>query len=213
MDTPSLQIAALLCSRLCHDLISPVGAIANGIEVMRDETDVEMRTHAMALIEASAQQASARLQYARLAFGVAGSVGAEVDLGEAERLAAQLLERGKIELVWRLPARSAPKERVKILLNVVLVAIDCIPRGGRLTVAGSAAPDAGLRITAAGTKARLAPDIRAAIQGETPLDALDSRQVQPGFTHLLLRAEGALLEIAEGEAEVSLSVSYPSGGL
>ena len=79
----ALDLAALLCSRVCHDLISPVGAVVNGLEVLEDDNDEETKAFAMNLIKRSAQQASARLQFCRLAFGAAGSVGAMIDLGEA----------------------------------------------------------------------------------------------------------------------------------
>ena len=80
----ALDFAALLCSRVCHDIISPVGAITNGLEVLDEENNEEMKAFAFDLIRKSARTASSKLQFARLAFGAAGSVGAEVDLGDAE---------------------------------------------------------------------------------------------------------------------------------
>src|SRR5712675_309956 len=91
----SLDLAALLCSRVCHDLISPVGAIVNGIEVMEEDKDEETKTFALDLIKKSAYQASAKLQFCRLAFGAAGSAGAQIDLGDAEKAARGLMEDGK----------------------------------------------------------------------------------------------------------------------
>ena len=91
----ALDLAALLCSRLCHDLISPVGAIVNGIEVMEEDKDEETKAFALDLIKKSAYQASAKLQFCRLAFGAAGSAGAQIDLGDAEKAARGLLEDGK----------------------------------------------------------------------------------------------------------------------
>src|SRR5215469_9964371 len=95
-----IDIAALLVSRLCHDLVSPVGAVVNGLEVLEDENDAAMRADALRLVAASAEQASARLQFARLAFGAAGSAGAELDLAEVGRIVSGLLNGGRIELVW-----------------------------------------------------------------------------------------------------------------
>src|SRR5208283_1084413 len=80
----ALDLAALLSSRVCHDVISPVGAIINGLEVLEDEKDAEMRGHALDLIKSSASEASSRLQFCRLAFGAAGSKGAAIDTGDAE---------------------------------------------------------------------------------------------------------------------------------
>ena len=83
----ALELAALLCSRVCHDLISPVGAIVNGLEVLDDNPKPEDRDFALDLIRKSAKTASARLQFCRLAFGAAGSAGAQIDLGDAQTMA------------------------------------------------------------------------------------------------------------------------------
>ena len=117
----ALDLAALLCSRVCHDLISPVGAIVNGIEVMEEDKDEETKTFALDLIKKSAYQASAKLQFCRLAFGAAGSAGAQIDLGDAEKAARGLIEDGKTTLVWNLPRQLLAKNRVKLLLNMLLI--------------------------------------------------------------------------------------------
>src|SRR6202167_2326236 len=99
----ALDLAALLCSRVCHDLISPVGAIVNGIEVMEEDKDEETKTFALELIKKSARQASAKLQFCRLAFGAAGSAGAQLDLGDAEKVSRGLLADDKTKISWNLP--------------------------------------------------------------------------------------------------------------
>src|SRR5215471_14194542 len=129
----ALDLAALLCSRVCHDLISPVGAIINGLEVMEEDKDEETKTFALELIKKSAGQASAKLQFCRLAFGAAGSAGAQIELGDAEKAARGLLEDGKTTLVWNLPRELVAKNRVKLLMNMLMMAAAAIPRGGRLT--------------------------------------------------------------------------------
>ena len=118
----ALDLAALLCSRVCHDLISPVGAIVNGLEVMEEDKNEETKTFALDLIKKSAHQASAKLQFCRLAFGAAGSAGAQIDLGDAEKAARGLIEDGKTTLAWNLPRALLAKNRVKLLLNMVLIA-------------------------------------------------------------------------------------------
>src|SRR5271155_1218836 len=129
-----MDLAALLCSRVCHDVISPVGAIVNGLEVLEDEKDPEMREIALELIKKSAASASARLQFCRLAFGAAGSVGASVDTGDAESVTRGLLANDRTTLVWNPARQFAPKNKVKLLLNLCLIALSAIPRGGVVTV-------------------------------------------------------------------------------
>ncbi len=130
-----LDLAALLCSRVCHDVISPVGAIVNGLEVLEDEKDPEMRAFAVELIKKSAHTASARLQYScRLAFGAAGSAGASIDTGDAEQVARGLLADGRTTLQWTAPRVLMPKNKVKLVLNLCLIAAAAIPRGGVISV-------------------------------------------------------------------------------
>src|SRR5579862_4855291 len=116
----ALDLAALLCSRVCHDLISPVGAIVNGVEVFDEDKDEETRTFALDLIKKSALQASAKLQFCRLAFGAAGSAGAQIELGDAEKAARGMLEDGKTTIAWNLPRELVPKNRAKLLLNMLM---------------------------------------------------------------------------------------------
>ena len=195
----ALDLAALLCSRVCHDLISPVGAIANGIEVMEEDKDEETRTFALDLIKKSAYQASAKLQFCRLAFGAAGSAGAQIDLGDAEKAARGLIEDGKTTLVWNLPRLLLAKNRVKLLLNMVLIAASSISRGGTLTVNPASAADvaAGFVVTASGLNAKLNPTTAELLAG-SPAHAVDAHAIQPLYTGILARDCGLVLS-ADGE--------------
>src|SRR5258707_6051947 len=129
-----MDLAALLCSRVCHDVISPVGAIVNGLEVLEDEKEGEMHEYAIDLIKKSAAAASAKLQFCRLAFGAAGSVGASIDTGDAENVARGLITNERTTLVWDATRQLLAKNKVKLLLNLCLVAGANIPRGRGLTV-------------------------------------------------------------------------------
>src|ERR1700745_3648333 len=109
-DMNDLVFAALWVSRVCHDLVSPVGAVVNGLEVLEDETDASMRADALRLVGQSADSAAARLQFARIAYGAAGSVGAELDLSEVGRVLQGLLKGGKVELSWQPNPVNWPKD-------------------------------------------------------------------------------------------------------
>jgi histidine phosphotransferase ChpT len=184
----SLDLAAYLCSRVCHDLISPVGAIANGLEVL--DEDPEMRGFAMDLIRKSAAQASAKLQFARLAFGAAGSAGAEIDLADAEAVARGLLADSKTEIAWEGPRAVMPKNKVKLLLNLLLTAQQAIPRGGtiQVTVTGDAAQPA-FSLRSAGEGARVPADAAAFFSGgEIP--PVDAHAIQPYYAAMIARDAG-----------------------
>jgi len=197
----NLDFAALLCSRVCHDLISPVGAIVNGLEVLEDDNDESTKTFALELIKKSARTASARLQFCRLAFGAAGSAGAQVDLGDAESVARGFLEDDKTKLAWNLPRVLLPKNRVKLLLNLLILAGQTIPRGGTLTVAPLGEGETmAFEITAAGLNARIPQAVPALLAGD-PAVTVDAHSIQPFFAGLLARTCGLTASLAQdGEA-------------
>ncbi len=176
----ALDLAALLCSRLCHDLISPVGAIINGLEVMEEDKDEETKTFALDLIKKSATQASAKLQFCRLAFGAAG---AQIELGDAEKAARGLLEDGKTTLAWNLPRALVAKNRAKLLLNMLLVASGTIPRGGTLTAEPMSE---GYQVSARGLNARLGPATADLLAG-SPAEPVNAHAIQPVYTGILAR--------------------------
>jgi histidine phosphotransferase ChpT len=201
-DISPLELAALLCSRVCHDVISPVGAITNGLEVLEDDDDPEMRVHAMALITQSAQQASAKLQFARLAFGAAGSAGAELDLGDARDVAQGLMKSEKANLIWDAPHATIGKDFVKLALNMLLIGLAAIPRGGdvALSITGDLkAPT--IRVCSSGQAARVPDETKAFLGGRAPDRFLDARAAQPYFTGLVARDLGLSIDARmEGDA-------------
>jgi histidine phosphotransferase ChpT len=199
----ALELAALLCSRVCHDLISPVGAIVNGLEVLDDNPKPEDRDFALDLIRKSAKTASARLQFCRLAFGAAGSAGAQIDLGDAQAMARGHIEDGKTSITWNLPRVLLPKNRVKLLLNMLVIAQQTIPRGGMLTVDPTGEGETmTFRVTASGLNARLPQNIADLLSASQPPTA-DAHAVQPYYTRLLAQACGLSVRLAvEGDAIV-----------
>jgi len=200
-----LDLAALLCSRVCHDLISPTGAIVNGLEVLEEkQSDEETKSFALDLIKKSAKTASARLQFCRLAFGAAGSVSAQIDLGDAEAMARAFIEDDKTKLAWNLPRALLPKNRVKLLLNMLIIAGQTIPRGGTLTVDPVGEGETmGFRVTAAGLNARIPQAVPGLLEGTSESGSVDAHAIQPFYTGLLARACGLKVELKpEGDAIV-----------
>jgi histidine phosphotransferase ChpT len=199
-----MDFAALLVSRVCHDLVSPLGAVMNGLEVLEDERDPAMRADALKLVSSSAEQAAARLKFARLAYGAAGSAGAELDLNEVGRIVRGLLHGGKVELDWKAASLNWPKDWAKLLMNATLLAADSLPRGGTVTAETSADPAApGFKVRATGQGARLLEDVEKAVRGE-PNGALDGRSIQAYLTHKLARGLNAGLTVSLGESMVEL---------
>jgi histidine phosphotransferase ChpT len=202
-----LELAALLCSRVCHDLISPVGAIVNGLEVLDDNPKPEDREFALDLIRKSARTASARLQFCRLAFGAAGSAGAQIDLGDAQNMARGHIEDAKTSIVWNLPRVLLPKNRVKLLLNMMVIAQQTIPRGGVITVNPIGDGETtSFRLLAAGLNARLPQNIADILSGAHAA-AVDAHAVQPYYTRLLAQACGLNVTLAVEAEGISVTAS------
>jgi histidine phosphotransferase ChpT len=199
----ALDLAALLCSRVCHDLISPTGAIVNGLEVLEEGTDAETKDFALDLIKKSAKTASARLQFCRIAFGAGGSAGAQIDLGDAEAMARGFIEE-KIKLTWNLQRVLLPKDRVKLLLNMLIIAVGTIPRGGLLAVDPVEDGESmGFRITTSGLNARIPPAVPALLAGSSENGRIDAHAIQPFYTGLLAKACGVAVSLTpEGDGVV-----------
>lgn len=198
----ALDFAALLCSRVCHDIISPVGAITNGLEVLDEEENEEMKAFAFDLIRKSARTASAKLQFARLAFGAAGSADAEVDLGDAETVAKRYMEGEKAELVWEAERRLLPKNQVKLMLNLLLVSLHAIPRGGKVVVRTvGPLPMPVQIIEATGPAARIPPRVADLMEGQIG-DGLDAHAIQPYYAGSLARDAGLKVLISKTEETV-----------
>jgi histidine phosphotransferase ChpT len=203
-----LELTALVSSRICHDVINPVAAISNGLEMLGEEQDADMRAAAMDLIRKSATQASAKLQFARLAFGAAGSTRAEIDLREAEKISRDFVEgSGKHEVVWNGPAATLPRDRVKALLNLVALGVVALPRGGTLHIEiTGTAPEVGFSVRAKGKAAHLNEQVAALLSGANGAD-VDAHSIQPYYARRVATAAGLNLTAEGQDEEVILRAS------
>jgi histidine phosphotransferase ChpT len=193
-----LDLAALLCSRVCHDVISPVGAIANGLELIDDpEMDDGTKETALDMVRTSARTASAKLKFCRIAFGAAGSAGALIDMGEAGETARAFVGEEKIKLDWLAPRENRPKQQVKLVLNMLLMALAAIPRGGLVTV--NVEGDV-FTARAQGDRAKVPEALAQVVAGTADLASLDARLVQPYYARQLAQSAGLVLTMAmDGE--------------
>ncbi|MBJ7254773.1 MAG: histidine phosphotransferase [Sphingomonadaceae bacterium] len=203
MSETEIDFASLLCSRLCHDLLSPVGAMNNGLELLADEHDPEMRRRCMDLLAESAKAAADKLKFFRLAFGAAGGFGADVDPKEAKLVIAPMVtSSGRTLLDWAVPAQMMPKRALKILLNLVLLANDALVRGGTLSVDAEArSGEQEIVIRASGPKIIMDSAIRDALTGQLDPAAVDSRTAAAWMAYMLAVQGGGMLQLAEPDAE------------
>ena len=199
MKLSDLDLAALLCSRVCHDIISPVGAIANGLELMDDpEVDADMKATALNMVRSSAKTATAKLKFCRIAFGASGSAGAQIDMGEAGEIAIGFVGDEKIRLDWQAPRENRPKAEVKLVLNMLMLAMAGIPRGGLVTVTANGR---NFNVSAKGERAKVPQTMADVLTGTTPPDTLDARLVQPYYAKLLAQSAGLSLAMAMGDED------------
>lgn len=200
IEIKATDLAAMLCSRVCHDLINPVGAIGNGLEVLGDPNQAAMADGAQELIASSAKQARARLEFARLAYGASSTAGTDIDTRECERVGKLLFEIEKAELDWKVPLILLPKHKAKLLMNMMLIAANAVPRGGLVTV-GVDGPAGAERFTLTATsdpdkrQKTMMPNGAEALLAGNPEEGVDARGIQPFYTGLLARMTGMALKI------------------
>ena len=208
----ALDLAALLCSRVCHDVISPGGAIVNGLEVLEEEKDPEMRAFAIDLIKKSASTASARLQFCRLAFGAAGSAGASIDTGDAELVARGLLADERTKLEWNAPRVLMAKNKVKLILNLCLIAAASIPRGGVITLTIEGEDDhIRMSIESRGPNLRLAHGVPALLAGTPENGHVDAHGIQAFYAGLVARDSKMQIEVDVNAERVLISAAPIAG--
>ena len=199
-----LELVALISSKICHDVINPVGAIYNGLEILNEEEEAGAKAHAMDVIKNVTEQASARLQFARFAFGAAGSAGSMIDLSTAEQISRGSLGSGKHKLVWKGPPGHVGKDRVKVLLNLVSSAVSALPRGGEIEVSIKGPLEtATFEVRCKGTGARPPQHLVEFLSGG-PMPALDTMSIQPYYTVRLAQSARMKLEVLKDGPDVVL---------
>lgn len=211
MTISSTDLAALLCSRLCHDMLSPVGALNNGLELLRGEKDPEMRKQCIELLERSAQTSAAKLKFFRLAFGAAGGYGQHVQTDEPRSLLEALVAANdRVEFNWAVNADELPKPAVKVLLNLAAIGLDALPRGGTLDVGAEVRDGATeIAVRAAGPKIAFDPDIGRALDGKLAESELSGRTAPAWMIHLIAQETGGGLQYALGEDALVMGAVLP----
>ena len=206
-QTVELRVLELICSRLCHELISPVTAVNNGMELLADGGS-DMLEEVSDLIATSAKETSGRLQYYRIAYGLGGQDAPPISIGEARRLTEGILGDGKVTVEW--PSLEAGtdgglgRRGMKLLLNALILAVEALPRGGKLTLALTPGASPAVAITAAGKGARVEPASLDALNGTAPVAQLNARNVHAYFTARVAEAAGSALDVAPGADQVAI---------
>ncbi|MFZ4747704.1 MAG: histidine phosphotransferase family protein [Sphingomonas sp.] len=202
MTIAPVDFASLLCSRLCHDLLSPVGALNNGLELLADETDPEMRARCLELLNESARASANKLKFFRLAFGAAGGFGDAVDAREAKAAIDGLFgSDGRVEINWLVEEATLSKTAIKVLLNIVLIAGDALVRGGRLDIGVEiAGRRTEIVVRAEGPRLVLDPELRTALNGETGENALTPRAAAAWLVHQLAVESGGAAMVSPADA-------------
>lgn len=207
-----IELAAILCTRICHDLVGPVGALSNGVEVLTEEDDPEIERQAMELLGHSAEQASRRLRFYRMAFGMAKAQAEEMASDEAREVVQGLLEGGRVELAWPEAGDSMPthmtRALVKLLLNTILVAAEALPRGGKVSVVvADGDATSALRVEAGGEGARLSEAAERALAEDLTLDELEPRAAPVYLARRLAQSHGLVFEVERTENMIRFSAS------
>ncbi|GAO38307.1 hypothetical protein SCH01S_12_00010 [Sphingomonas changbaiensis NBRC 104936] len=198
MTTAAIDFASLLCSRLCHDLLSPVGALNNGLELLADEHDPDMRARCLDLLNESARASANKLKFFRLAFGAAGGFGDSVDAREAKvAIEGMFGDGGRIEIGWMVEPATLSKPAIKVLLNLALIAGDALVRGGRLDIgAEQTGNGTEMVVRAEGPRLVLDPELRQALEGRTSADEVTPRAAAAYLASELARQAGGSIQVS-----------------
>jgi histidine phosphotransferase ChpT len=194
-----LRVLELLNARLCHELVSPVGAINNGVELLDDE-DPDFVRDAIQLIGQSARKAGQRLQFYRFAYGTTTNASGGA-VGNGRDLATGLLEGGKVRCDWSTEAATLPLDWQRLACNMLVLAADVLPRGGSVLVRPMRDGVSGIEVAAEGEAINVNPDMRAALDAAVSVEQLTSRTVHAYFTARLASQLGARLALIEAEAQ------------
>ncbi len=218
MTTASLELASLLCSRLCHDMLSPVGALTNGLELLADETDPEMRKRCFELLEQSARISADKLKFFRLAFGAAGGFGDLVPVAEARALIDALVgNKERVTVNWALASESLPKPGVKTLLNFALIGLEALVRGGTLDIGAellggeSGGGTTEIVVRATGPRIAFDTDVGRALEGSMADSELSSRTAPAAMLYQLARSLGGGLQYSLTDDALVLGAVLPGG--
>lgn len=193
------RVVELLSARLCHELVSPVGAINNGVELL-GEDDPDFVRDAIELIGQSARKAGQRLQFYRFAYGTTASASAGASSNGRE-LALGLLEGGKVRCDWSAEASTLPIDWQRLACNMIVLATEILPRGGTAVIRRLGGGGSGIEVAAEGETVNLAPEMRAALDPAALVEQLSSRTVHSYFTARLAAQLGASLVLAEIDSQ------------
>ena len=201
-DLSPNELASLLCSKVCHDVISPVGALSMSLEMLDDPNSAD---DALDLVRRSTKSASARLQFCRLAFGASGSVGASIDTGDAKDVAEAYMDGERVDIAWNVERMILPKNKVKLLLNMMLIAAAAIPRGGIVTMTSEGAEGARFRLHAEGKRVRIPVEFDEMVDGDVPEAGVDASSVQHYYTLLLANECGMPIAVELGDTSATFT--------
>ena len=208
--TPT-NLSALLCARICHDLISPVGALGNAVEILNDEDSADMYEDAINLVRISSRQANAKLKFLRIALGAAGSAPGVIPTAEVMELTNDMFADSKPDLIWNIESNGIDKERAKIVMNLVMLAIQAAPRkGSTVTIThNSDEANSNFTVVSEGPNVQLEAAIAKAIDGKMPEGGFDGRSIQPLYANLLARDIGGTIAASDDDARITFSANFP----
>lgn len=207
--TPT-NLAALLCAKICHDLISPVGALGNAVEFLDDDGNPDMYEDAINLVRTSSRQASAKLKFLRIALGAGGSAPGVIPTSEVSKLTDDMFADSKPDLVWKIDSDGIDKNRARIVMNLIMLAVQAAPRGGSVTITRQGDGDsASFTIVSDGPNVRLDAAVAKAIAGKMPDGGIDGRSIQPLYANLLARDIGGSVGSSDDDTHITFTANFP----
>lgn len=212
LDLPvdGTELATYVAAKLCHDFISPSGAIVSGLDLMQDPAAQDMRDDALALIEQSARKMVALVHYARVAFGAA-TTSERFTARELESLLVGMTQGGRATLDWRIAEGEFSKPQARALTNLAYLTVGALPMGGSAVIQ-SRVEDGFVYLEgfAEGSRARLKPEAAAGLAGERLTEGLAGQWIQPYWLWLTVTEAGGALHVKVEDGKVALVARMPA---
>ncbi|MCZ4297173.1 histidine phosphotransferase family protein [Henriciella marina] len=204
------HLSAYIASRICHDLVSSVSSITNALDFMNEPQDSEMRVQAEKLLYDGAESAACKLKFLRYAFGSVGLSNGAADIHDAKQITESFVSHHnkKPELEWDIETEHLSFSHARLIMNMVMLAMDCLPRGGSIVVkVRNEVEGMGIVVSAAGKRCKLRDDTASAIAGDKPEEGWSARTVQPLFTRIIAEGLGGDLSVETEEEQITLKAT------
>jgi histidine phosphotransferase ChpT len=204
------DLASYVSAKLCHDFISPAGAIVSGLDLLKDPSAQDMREEALGLIDASARKLVSMVHFARIAFGAATSAE-RFDQAELRKVLDGMFDHMRANLTWSVDAQVFEKPAARALVNLAYLGGGALPTGGEATVTvRREGEELLMSVESRGPRARLKPETAVGLTGQRLTEGLAGQWIQAFWLSQVVNDAGGTLSVSTDQDLVDIRVRLPA---